>query len=93
LQAVQELWDLLSEDSNNEVCYVESDVDAQVHMIMSQEAVSAVTTSKTLKFKGNLQGHPVVILIDSRSSHSFVNATLALEFSEVSALQKPLSVQ
>jgi hypothetical protein len=68
-------------------------VDAQVHMILSQEVVSVVTTSKTLKFMGNLQGHSVVILINSERSHSFVNATLAADLSKVSALQKPLSVQ
>jgi hypothetical protein len=64
-----------------------------VHMILSQEVVSVVTTSKTLKFMGNLQGHSVVILINSERSHSFVNATLAADLSKVSALQKPLSVQ
>jgi hypothetical protein len=93
LQAIQELSELLFDESNTKVCSIQTDVDAQVHMILSQEVVSVVTTSKTLKFMGNLQGHYVVILIDSGSSHSFVNATLAAELSDVSALHKPLSVQ
>jgi hypothetical protein len=93
LQAMQGLWDLLSEDSDTGIYYVHSDVDAQVHMILSQEAVSVVTTSKTLKFLGNLQGHSVVILIDSGSSHSFVNATLVAALSGISTLHKPLLVQ
>jgi hypothetical protein len=52
-----------------------------VHMILSQEAVSTATSSKTLMFQGSLQGHSVVVLIDSGSSHTFVNAALAREFS------------
>jgi hypothetical protein len=92
LQAVQELWELLSNDYENDGCSLHSEGEAQVHMIFSQEAVSTVTSSKTLKFKGSLQGHYVLILIDSGSSHSFVNATLAGDFSQVSPLQKLLSV-
>jgi hypothetical protein len=69
------------------MCSIHSNVDAQVHMILSQEVVSIVTSSKSLKFMGKLQGHSVVILIDFGSSNLYVNATLA------AALHKPLSVQ
>jgi hypothetical protein len=75
------------------MCSIHSNVDAQVHMILSQEVVSIVTSSKSLKFMGKLQGHSVVILIDFGSSNLYVNATLAAALSEVSALHKPLSVQ
>jgi hypothetical protein len=71
---------------------VESDVVAQVHMILSQEVVSPVTTSKTLKFLGQLQGHFVMILINSTSSHSFVNARLGAGAPSVFALLKSLTV-
>jgi hypothetical protein len=64
-----------------------------VHMLLSMEAVSASHSSRTLKFQGEIQGHSVVILVDSGSSHSFVNQSLASSLTGVSALSKSVIVQ
>jgi hypothetical protein len=62
-------------------------------MILSQEVVSVGYTSRTLKFIGNIQGHEVVILVDSRSTHSFVSEKLAPMLLGVSQLPRAISVQ
>jgi hypothetical protein len=48
-------------------------------MLLSKEAISVKSSTSTMKFffGGGIQGHSVLILVDSGSSHSFVNAKLA----------------
>jgi hypothetical protein len=47
-------------------------------MLLSKEAISVKSSTSTMKFfGGDIQGHSVLILVDSGSSHSFVNAKLA----------------
>jgi hypothetical protein len=48
-----------------------------VFMLLSQEALDPSSSSKTLTFQGLIQGQVIVILIDSGSSNSFLNAKLA----------------
>jgi hypothetical protein len=67
---------MISVDSDCDSISGHSDTEPQLHMIMFKEVVSGVGSSKTLMFMGIIQGHSVVILIDSGSSHSFVNSRL-----------------
>jgi hypothetical protein len=61
-----------------------------LNMLLSQEAVTPSSNSITLKSFGNIQGQEVVILIDSGSSNSFVNAKLALMHWGISQLSNPM---
>jgi hypothetical protein len=49
--------------------------------------------SKSLKFLGTIQGNEVMVLVDSCSSHSFINMKLLLLLSGISSLPKPIVVQ
>jgi hypothetical protein len=70
-----------------------SETEAQINMLLSQESCSLGATSNSLKFLGALQGQEVVILVDSGSSHSFLNVKLVSTISRVSPLSKPVRVQ
>jgi hypothetical protein len=93
LQVVQELWDLLQFDQDSELFGAEVEQDAQLNLILSKEAVSVGGTSKTLKFLGQIQGNPVIVLVDSRSSHSFINDKWAILLVGVASMQRSINVQ
>jgi hypothetical protein len=69
------------------------DTDSQLNMMLSQETIILGSNSRTLKFLGNIQGQEVVILNDSSSSNSFVNAKLAPMLLGISQLSNPIKVQ
>jgi hypothetical protein len=89
---VQEIWELFQDGQEEDSISEHSDADAYCHMILSQEAMSASYTSKTLKFIDNIQGHEVVILVDSKSTHSFVSERLAPMLLGVSHLPRAVSI-
>jgi hypothetical protein len=84
LQILQELWELLQVDQEIVPVGECSEFEYQVHMLLSKEAVAMGGTSRTLKFLGSIQGHEVVIFIDSGSSNSFINDKLALLLMDIS---------
>ena len=65
----------------------------QLFMTLSVAAVSEVPAPRTLCLHGVLQQHPVNILVDSGSSHSFLSASLASQLTGVQALPSILSIQ
>jgi hypothetical protein len=91
LPAVQEMWELLSVESDQESIDAQSDTEALLQMLLSVEAVSSGTSAKVLKFQGEIQGHYVIISINSGSSHSFVNAELAPLLLGMSAMPSPVN--
>jgi hypothetical protein len=46
-----------------------------------------------MRLLGQIQGHDVLILVDSKSSHAFINATLAADMSGVSQLHSVVVVK
>jgi hypothetical protein len=62
-------------------------------MLLSQEALAVGGNSKTLKFQGYIQGKLVIILVDSKNSHSFINDKLAWQLKELSMMSRPIRVQ
>jgi hypothetical protein len=80
-------------DVDLDSCTDVGDADSQLNMLLTQEAVTMGTKSRTLKFLGNIQGHEVVILIDSDSSNFFINAKLAPMLWGVSQLSSSVKVQ
>lgn len=92
LHAIQEFWDMLAPEvpeSEGEI----QDSTEQFMMLLSQEAFSEKAATATLRLQGCIQGLPLLILLDSRSSHSFLNAALSSSLHGVSSLHQPLSVR
>ena len=65
----------------------------QLFMSLSEAVVSGLEVPKMMKFQGQIQGKLVLILIDSGSSHTFVNTEVAPELQGISALINPVGVQ
>jgi hypothetical protein len=76
LHAVQELWDLLQGEPDLNEVDDHSDTEIQLNVLLYKEALSSGGNSKSFKFLGSIQGCEVMVLVDSGSSHSFVNMKL-----------------
>jgi hypothetical protein len=70
LQAIEEVWDLLDELEDSETV---QDSQPQLLMTLSEAAWTGTDAVSTLCFQGNIQQHPLMILIDSGSTHSFIS--------------------
>jgi hypothetical protein len=46
-----------------------------------------------MRFMGNIQGLDIVILVDLRSSHTFISSSIAAQLLGLSSLSHPLSVK
>lgn len=76
LNAVEAIWETLeSEDSHNTQPEV-SHSEEQLFLAISKAAVLGTPASRTVRFAGSIQGVPVVILLDSGSSASFLSQWL-----------------
>jgi hypothetical protein len=65
----------------------------QAFMLLSAAALSGSSHPHTLQLRGQLQGQDILILVDSRSSHSFISGKLASKFSDITQLTHPLSIK
>jgi hypothetical protein len=54
LHVVQELWEMLSIDSDTESHTDQSDSEVQLHMILSKEALLAGNSPRALKYLGDI---------------------------------------
>jgi hypothetical protein len=68
-------------------------IQAQLCMAMSNVAWSGSVTPQTLKFQGFIQHHPIFILVDSGSSHTFLSEDLRHLLQGVVESPSPLRVQ
>ena len=96
LQVMQELYDLfqLEEECTDEMVEPQQQSPSeQLFMSLSEAAVSGLEVPKMMKFQGQIQGKQVLILVDSGSSHTFVNTEVAAELQGISALVNPVGVQ
>jgi hypothetical protein len=96
LHAIQELWELLPEEdqcSENSDSSRRVDTTSQLCVCLFDAAMTGKESAKSMKMLGSIQGHSIVVFVDSGSSHTFVNSSLACQLSGVSALAAPLSVQ
>jgi len=93
LHLVQELWDILpiSDDADEEG--PASPTTSYIMMHLSVSAMVGSTAPGTLCLSGSIQGIAISILVDSGSSHSFLNASLAQSLVGVQNLAQPISVQ
>jgi hypothetical protein len=95
LHAIHELWELLPDeellDDSSDSVQVED--SGQLCMVLSEAVVVGKESSRSMRLLGQIQGHDVLILVDSGSSHTFISATLANDLSGVSQLHSALAVK
>jgi hypothetical protein len=97
LHALEEVWTLCAdafqdcdtdEHSEEEQCATE-----QVFMLLSSSAMNGSVSPRTLQLKGVLAGQDLLILVDSRSSHSFLSTSIAATMPNLKKLTAPLCVK
>jgi hypothetical protein len=94
LHAIQEMWELLPESTEESECDIVSNLESiQLCLCLSVVAVSCVESQKSMRLLGHIQGKGMMILLDSRSSNSFISSQLVAHLSGVSELLKPLLVK
>jgi hypothetical protein len=95
LHVMQELWELMSKDNfvAEDSSAADSTESGQLCLFLSEAASTGVDSPKSLRLMGQIQGHDIMILIDSGSSHTFVSNFVAARLSGLSSLTNLLSVQ
>jgi hypothetical protein len=81
LHVIQELWDLFPNDelsANSRDSAGASEELAQLCAFLSEAPISGVESARSMRLIGNIQGHQVLMLVDSGRSHSFVSSTMAM---------------
>jgi hypothetical protein len=95
LQAIQELMELFPDDGSESTDSFKTspdELDSQLCMVLSEAAILGVESAKSMKFVGRIQGHDMLILLDSGTSHTFIRAELTSKLTRVSSLQRNLLV-
>lgn len=81
LHGVQEFLDLFSMEpaGSSQISPPEEsdDTHSQLCLALSQEAISGNIGPRTMKLIGSIQGHSLIILVDSGSSHTFIAQHIA----------------
>jgi hypothetical protein len=90
---VEELWQMVSLP---EVSGSGSDTDEPPElntMVLSQAAVAKMSTPRTMRFVGHVDGIDVLALLDSGISHTFLGSMVATQMANVTAMVKHVCVQ
>jgi hypothetical protein len=91
LHAMQELWDMVDQEHTEpDGEFVDS--TEQFVVLLSQEASATKCSATTFKLHGTIQGVSLLVLLDSGSSHSFLNVAHHSLLSGFTVLQQPLHV-
>lgn len=94
LYVVQELLDVLQSDSSLDGSQIlEQQYAEDTLMAISQQAVSGTESGSSIRLRGWVQGTEVLMLIDSGSTHSFVDKQIGLKLMGVKALKCPAKVK
>jgi hypothetical protein len=57
--------------------------DNHIFLAISKSAINGSPAARTIKLWGNIQNHNISILIDSRSTSSFISATIEQQLEHV----------
>jgi hypothetical protein len=95
LHVFQEVWDLCHNDlsEDGEDCTATTETKEQVFMLLSSIAASGVLAHHTLQLLGQIHDHPITILVDSSSSHSFLSTFFASMLLGVKPMAKMVQVK
>jgi hypothetical protein len=89
---VEELLDLLQAEHHDQVG-ADDDSEDDILMSMSKLAASGATTPSTICLVGMIEDQEVLILVDSGSSHCFLNAPVAVKLQIPSEAIPPARVR
>ena len=95
---MQELWDVCQDEFEVPRCSATTDVTEPTDAVPAQAFMlsaaihSGTATGKTMQFQGSIQGHPILILLDSGSTNSFVSSSLSDRLHGISDLLNPITV-
>jgi len=98
LHALQELWDVCQDEFEVPGCSTTTDVTEPTDAVPAQAFMlsaavhSGAAPGKTMQFQGSIQGHPILILLDSGSTNSFVSSSLSDRLHGISDLLNPITV-
>jgi hypothetical protein len=95
IHAIQELYELFSDDEVVVDCSSLNSSEDTSHLCLciSKAVATRVDSPHSMRLLGTIQGHEVLMFLDSGSSHTFIKTNLASQLSRVTSLSKPLSVQ
>lgn len=95
LHAMQEVLDLFNLEALDDTASVhsQSSFQHQLFLTLSVHAASGSEGPRTMKLAGSIQGHELLVLIDSGSSHSFLSQKIANLLAAVSPVASPMLVQ
>jgi hypothetical protein len=97
LHALQEVWNLCQDafepDNPTESSEMVTETATAQLFLLSAAAVSSQAASRTIQLKGIIGGIDILILVDSGSSNSVLNNSVAAKLPGISALASPVKVQ
>jgi hypothetical protein len=93
LHALQKVWELLLKNSVEDSSIQEQSFAEPVIMAISAEAVIGSSAKRSMRFLGSMLGREVLILVDSGSTHSFINQSTVQCHAIVSVAATPFKVQ
>ena len=95
LHAMQEIWEVFNLEDVDFASKPpsENSLDNQLLLTISQDLVSGSVGPKTMQFQELIQGIPVLILVDSGSTNSFISSSAVQQLSDIFALPVNLNVK
>lgn len=94
LHVVQELMEAMNSEGGEELEEEPPEEVEEVQLLaISKQAISGTESSKSIRLRGWIQGTEVLMLIDSGSTHSFIEEQVGNRLSGVELLKQPLKVQ
>lgn len=88
---MQELWDLLALDELPES--PKEEPAEQILLALSRDAQMGSHSVRTIQFQGSIHGEPVVVLVDSGSSSSFLAASVVDQLPHLQTVPATASVK
>jgi hypothetical protein len=89
---VQELLDMFPDSDEADESGPSSPIAPQIMMHLSIAAAVGKASPKTFSLIGEMQGRSLSILVDSRSSHTFLSLHMAAALSSVQTLDPAVRV-
>jgi len=62
-------------------------------MAISQQALLGTESANSLRLRGRMQGTKLLMLVDSGSTHSFLDTQVGLQLSGVTQLSNPVDAR
>jgi hypothetical protein len=91
LHAIQEIWDLFSDDEDQVVTSPEQ--PSQLYACMYEATTDGMESAMSMRLWGSIQGEKPLILLYSCSSHTFLSHRVAARLSGITPMVKPFGVK